>query len=118
MSGTPTTGGAFVFTITATNAVSSASQAYAVTIARAATTTTVTSSANPSTVDGAVRFTATVTGPFTPTGQVQFSVDGRPLGGPVALSGGVAVSSPISTLDPGRAPGDGEVPRRHLVPGQ
>jgi len=101
VSGTPTTAGGFAFTITATNPVSRASQAYAVTIAKAATTTTVTSSANPSIVDGVVRFTATVTGPFTPTGQVQFTVDGQPLGGPVALSGGVAVSSPISTLTPG-----------------
>lgn len=101
VSGTPTTGGGYVFTITATNAVSSTSQAYAVTIARAATTTAVTSSANPSTVGGAVRFTATVAGPFTPVGQVQFSVDGHALGGPVTLSGGVAVSSPISTLTPG-----------------
>ncbi|WP_239123308.1 ExeM/NucH family extracellular endonuclease [Rhizocola hellebori] len=101
ITGTPTTGGGFAFTITAANAASTASQAYAVTIARAATTTTVVSSANPSTVEGEVRFTATVTGPFTPTGQVQFTVDGQPLGGPVALSGGVAVSSPHSTLKPG-----------------
>lgn len=101
ISGTPTTGGGFAFTITATNAVSSASQAYAVTIARAATTTTVTSSANPSTVEGPVRFTATVTGPFTPSGQVQFTIDGQPLGGPVSLVDGAAVSGPISTLTPG-----------------
>jgi predicted extracellular nuclease len=101
ISGTPTMGGGFAFTITATNSVSTASQAYAVTIAAATTTTTVVSSANPSTVEGAVRFTATVTGPFTPTGAVQFSVDGQALGGPVPLAGGVAVSSAISTLPAG-----------------
>src|SRR5262249_16788119 len=71
ISGTPTTGGGFAFTITATNSISTAAQAYAVTIARAATTTTVVSSANPSTVEGAVHFTATVTGPFTPSGTVK-----------------------------------------------
>jgi predicted extracellular nuclease len=101
ISGTPTTGGGYAFTITAANPVSTVSQAYAVTIAAAATSTVVTSSANPSIVKGAVRFTATVSGPFTPTGTVQFTVDGQPVGGPVALTAGIAVSSPIATLTPG-----------------
>ncbi len=101
ITGVPTTGGGFAFTIKATNPVSTASQAYAVTIAKAATTTVVTSSASPSIVGGAVRFTATVSGPLTPGGTVQFTVDGAPVGGPVTLSGGVAVSSPIATLTTG-----------------
>jgi hypothetical protein len=59
--------------------------------------TTVISSANPSIVGQAVTFTATVsavTGAGTPTGTVQFKVDGANLGTPVALSGG---SASIST---------------------
>lgn len=46
-------------------------------------------------------YTATVTavgpGSGTPTGTVQFSVDGDPLGGPVTLVGGVA-TSPVANL--------------------
>lgn len=70
-------------------------------LARAAeaTTTTVTSSANPSTYGSAVSFSATVTSAGgTPTGTVQFAVDGSPLGGPVALAGGSASSPSIATL--------------------
>ncbi|MBO9520058.1 MAG: Ig-like domain repeat protein [Nocardioidaceae bacterium] len=47
-------------------------------------------------------YTATVTavapGAGTPAGQVQFEVDGTPLGGPVTLSGGVATSPSTSLL--------------------
>jgi hypothetical protein len=47
----------------------------------------------------AVSFTATVTSAGgTPTGTVQFSVDGSPLGGLAALASGTASSPPISTL--------------------
>jgi predicted extracellular nuclease len=99
LSGTPTAGGPFSFTITGTNAVSSVSRAFTITIAKAASATVVTSSSNPATLDGAVRFTATITGPgTTPGGTVQFTVGGQPLGGPVTLSGGAATSSPLSTL--------------------
>ena len=53
------------------------------------TTTTVTSSANPSNYLQPVTFTATVAaaspGSGTPTGQVQFSFDGTPVGSPVSL---------------------------------
>ncbi|MBB5872696.1 putative extracellular nuclease [Allocatelliglobosispora scoriae] len=103
LSGTPTTGGGFTFTITATNPVGSVSKAYAVAIGKAATSTSVVASVNPSTVGGPVRFTATVTGPAgpKPTGTVQFAVDGAPLGGPVPLVNGAAVSSPISSLTVG-----------------
>ncbi len=103
VTGTPTTGGGYSFTVTARNAVSTVSHVYALAIGKAASTTTVTSSANPSTVGGAVQFTARVTGPagLTPTGTLQFTVDGSPLGGPIPLAGGSATSGPVSTLTTG-----------------
>ena len=97
LSGTPTTAGAFTFTVTATNPVSSASRVFTVTIAKAATATTLASSANPSTYGGPVRFTATVSG--NPAGgTVQFTVDGAPLGSPVPVVNGTAMSDIVSTL--------------------
>jgi hypothetical protein len=64
------------------------------TVIQAATTTAVTSSADPSVFGQAVTFTATVTanaaGAATPTGTVQFVIDGQNYGAPVALSGGSA----------------------------
>ncbi len=66
----------------------------------AATATTVTSSLSPSVYGQSVTFTATVaptTGTALPTGTVQFSVDGTPVGAPVTLNNGMA-SFPISTL--------------------
>ncbi len=73
--------------------------------AAAATTTAVTSSANPSTYGSAISFTATVTSAGgTPTGTVQFAVDGSPFGGPVPLAGGSASSLLISTLAVGTHP--------------
>ena len=72
---------------------------------QAATTTAVSSSANPSTVGQPVSFTATVTvnspGQGTPTGTVQFMVDGVDLGGPVTLSGGAATSPAASSMKAG-----------------
>jgi len=60
------------------------------------------SSANPSVFGQPVSFTATVTaaspGSGTPTGAVQFAVDGSNVGSPVTLSGGSATSAPVSTL--------------------
>jgi len=73
--------------------------------AATATTTTVTSSGNPSAVGSPVTFTATVTAPAgsgTPTGTVQFVVNGNPLGLPVTLDGnGVATSPPDGALPVG-----------------
>lgn len=70
-----------------------------------ATVTTVASSANPSRYATPVTFTATVaasaSGLGTPTGVVQFKVDNTPLGSPVPVAGGVAVSPAVSTLAPG-----------------
>jgi hypothetical protein len=57
------------------------------------TTTTVTSSQNPSTVGDTVTFTATVaptSGTGTPTGTVQFSIDGTDVGTAQTLAGGTA----------------------------
>ena len=56
----------------------------------------------PSMLGGAVVLRATLAavtpGSGTPSGSVQFSVDGVPVGGPVAVAGGEAVSAPVSTL--------------------
>lgn len=100
ISGTPTGAGEFSFVVRASNAFGSAEHAATISVAKATTTTVLTSSANPATVDGAVRFTATVSG--APTGgTVQFTVDGQALGGPVPVVNGVATSDPVSTLSLG-----------------
>jgi autotransporter-associated beta strand protein len=70
-----------------------------------ATMTTVASSANPSIFGQAITFTATVTpnNPSfgSPTGTVQFQIDFANFGSPVALTNGVATSSPSSNLPVG-----------------
>jgi hypothetical protein len=74
---------------------------------QASSTTTVSSSENPSYYRQSVTFTATVAGVSgvgTPTGTVQFQVDGNNLGSPVTLSGGSAVSPATSSLTPGNHP--------------
>jgi len=60
------------------------------------TTTTVSSSLNPSTYGTSVTFTVTVTG-SSPTGTVQFAIDGSNVGSPVTLSSGSATYA-TSTL--------------------
>ncbi len=62
-----------------------------------ATTVGLASDHNPSAYGQAVTFTATVT-PSTVTGSVQFKVDGGDYGSPVALAGGVASSTALSSL--------------------
>jgi hypothetical protein len=65
------------------------------------TTTTVTSSVNPSRFGQAVTFTATMaSGGGTPTGTVQFSIDGTSVGGLLPLAGGHA-TYPIASLSVG-----------------
>ncbi len=65
-------------------------------------TTAVASSSNPSTFGQSVSFTAIVTGSgATPTGTVQFNVDGSAFGSPVALSSGSATSGSTSSLTVG-----------------
>jgi hypothetical protein len=72
------------------------------TVSSVPTTTTVASSVNPSTFGQAVNFTATVTsGAGTPTGSVQFVVDGSNFGTAVALTGGQATSANTSSLTAG-----------------
>jgi hypothetical protein len=69
---------------------------------QAGSTTTVASTLNPSAYGQAVSFTANVTaGTGTPTGTVQFSVDGNAFGSPVTLISGSATSGSISTLAEG-----------------
>lgn len=55
------------------------------------------SSLNPSAYGQAVSFTATVTG-VSPTGTVQFNIDGSAFGSPVTLASGTATSGTTSTL--------------------
>jgi hypothetical protein len=91
-------------TITATyagdgNFNGSASAGVNHTVNKASTTTTLASSVNPSVFGQSVTFTATVTGPgVTPTGTVQFKVDGVNLGVPVALVAGAATSTSTTTI--------------------
>jgi hypothetical protein len=69
---------------------------------QASTSTAVASSENPSTYGDSIAFTATVSAVFpgsgTPTGSVQFVIDGVNFGSPVTLVGGSATSASISTL--------------------
>jgi hypothetical protein len=69
-----------------------------------ATSTSVSSSLNPSTYGELISFTATVSAAddSTPTGSVQFSVDGADFGDPVDLDAdGTAVSATLASPDPG-----------------
>jgi hypothetical protein len=70
------------------------------TTAYTCTTTAVSSSANPSGFGESVSFTATVTG-SSPTGTVQFYVDGSAFGSAVTLASGSATSGSTSTLSVG-----------------
>jgi CSLREA domain-containing protein len=81
-------GGPYNVTATINGIASSAS--FSLTNIQAATNTAVTSSSNPSDLTQAVTFSATVTSTGTPTGTVQFKIDGVNAGGPVTLVGGVA----------------------------
>jgi hypothetical protein len=66
-----------------------------------ATTTGLSSSHNSSVFGQSVSFTAVVTpqsGSGTPTGTVQFMIDGSSFGNPVTLSGGTATSNAVNSL--------------------
>jgi hypothetical protein len=91
LSGTPTTAGAYSFTIITTDANSViGSQAYSLVIGQATSTAAVASSANPALAQSAVTFTATISAAAgTPTGTVNF-LDGTTVLGQGTLSGGVA----------------------------
>lgn len=85
----------------------SSSGALIQTVGTAASTVKLESATNPSAVGSAVSFTATVSGagsavgPAAPVGAVQFTVDGQPVGLPVALVNGQAASPPVSGLSVG-----------------
>jgi hypothetical protein len=87
------------------NFLTSTSTVLAQAVNQDSTTTGVTSSANPSVSGQSVTFTATVTanapGSGTPTGTVQFKIDGVNSGSPVAMSGGSATSGSITSLSVG-----------------
>ena len=91
LSGTPTTAGAYSFTIVTTDANSiTGGQAYSLMIGEATSTAAVASSANPALAQSAVTFTATISSAAgTPTGTVNF-LDGTTVLGQGTLSGGVA----------------------------
>ena len=72
------------------------------TVSKDGSTAAITSSASPSVLNQSVSFTVTVStaapGSGTPTGTVQFSIDGSKFGSAVALAGGSATSGSISRL--------------------
>lgn len=72
---------------------------------QAAAVTSAGSSLNPSTYGSEIRVAVSVRSSSaaegTPTGSVQFEVDGNPVGPPLALSSGVAVTPPVSILSVG-----------------
>jgi hypothetical protein len=71
-------------------------------IAKAATNTALATSASPATPGQSVTFTATVTSAAaTPTGSVQFNLDGSNLGSPVALNAGGVATLATSSLAAG-----------------
>lgn len=104
LAGTPAagTGGHYPLTFTASNGVAAdAEQEFILTVVPTArTTVTLVSSRNPAPASVQVRFTARVgffTRAFgTPTGTVEFNVDGGPLGLPVRLLSTQAVSQPMA----------------------
>jgi len=107
---TTVTGKRYILTTPAANPPSGFTVAAAITItamykAQYDTQTVVTSSVNPSILAQSVQFTATVTtiasGGGTPTGSVQFKVDGVAFGSAVALSGGTVNSAATATLTVG-----------------
>lgn len=94
-------------TITASYAGSGTLEAASVTtpfvVGKIGTSTTVVADPSVAIVGAPVRFTATVTPTHgaTPTGTVQFVVDGSSFGAPVALTGNSATSPALSTLELG-----------------
>jgi len=97
LAGTPALGSAagYPLTITASNASGiDGSQSFTLMVQRTAPAVSVTADPNPSVFGQTVTFTATVTSTAgTPTGVVQFTLDGGNLGAPVVLAGGVATFS-------------------------
>ena len=84
------------------NFIGSTSTALGQTVNKDGSTAAISSSASPSVLNQSISFTVTVSaaapGSGTPTGTVQFSIDGSHFGSAVALAGGSATSGSISTL--------------------
>jgi hypothetical protein len=100
----PTAIGSLSGTLTITDNATGSPQTVALSGTGTTTTTTsLTSSLNPSTYGQAVTFTAVVVpaASGTPTGTVQFAIDGSAFGSPVTLVSGSATSGSISTLAEG-----------------
>jgi len=102
LAGTPAPGtaGSYPLTITASNASGiDASQNFTLTVQKTAAAVSVTADINPSVFGQAVSFTATVTSTAgTPTGVVQFTLNGGNLGAPVALADGIATFTVTSLV--------------------
>jgi hypothetical protein len=104
VSGSPTAGGPFSYTIMATDSspapALTASQTISGSIIPAnSSSTSLTSSVNPSILGAAVTFTATVTGPGgTPTGSVTFYDGATSLGSNALVSGTAALSTSALTV--------------------
>ena len=85
-----------------TNFNGASSAALSQVVNKAGTSVNVTSSVNPSDFGQSVTFTATVTGPAsTPTGAVQFKIDGANAGGAVAVDGNGKATFTTSSLSSG-----------------
>jgi hypothetical protein len=88
-----------------TSFLSSASTAINHSVTAASSMTTITSSNNPALVGQSISFTARLAavapGAGTPTGTIQFLIDNTAYGSPVALAGGTATLSGVSTLSAG-----------------
>ena len=81
------------------NFTASTSDVLSQSVGQIAPTNAVTSTVTPSVFGQPVQFVATLTGTQgTPTGSIQFGVDGANLGGPAALTAGVATSTATSLL--------------------
>ena len=80
--------------------LAAASETVGFEVGKIATSTSVLASPSTATIGDPVTFTATVTPDHgsTPTGTVQFAVDGSDFGAAVSLTGDTATSAPISTL--------------------
>ena len=92
---------AVLFSSTNTN-YTNGSASTTIVITPATASVVVASSLNPSTFGGSVYFTATVSSAAgTPTGTVQFVIDGVNFGSLVSLSGATATSPTTTTLTPG-----------------
>ncbi|HEX3736437.1 MAG TPA: Ig-like domain-containing protein, partial [Solirubrobacterales bacterium] len=75
------------------------------TVAKASTATSISADVAVPRFGQPVTFTAAVSVPApgggVPTGEVQFTLDGEPLGAPVTITGGAATTPPIATLPVG-----------------